>query len=938
MRGTSRMAGTVTGGKVGGLRRRFYAAFAVSAGLTCCVGAMGWIHVENVARHGDFVAQVVTPVLAENAVLRDTSTKLHDVAGDVALPGGAVDFDATVAEVDRLTGRSMARVAKFLPSTPGSDAAVSGARLRYDEFVRLVRGYRDVVAARVAAAAVVSSGVEEVRGALRDVRAGGASAWNSVSGLRDAVDRAVKSKDGGAGGRAEISEILSRAPVPVAGPLAARLTGAGGLLDAIAALSVGEGNETALRRKVWEAEAAYGDALDVIGDVTRELLWQARREQRATVATARVTAVLAILVALGLAAGIAFFFSKRILGPLVRMTRALRALAMGDLSTEVPQAVGSDEIGELAAAMEVFKSNAAERIALEASATEAREALILAEERRRGEEATRIQNARFDTALNNMSQGLVMFDAEHRLTVCNASYAAMFALPASMTVPGTRLAEFLRHRMANGSISTEGGYATLVCDGVERRTMTEFRDGRHVSMRRTPLPGGGWVATYEDVTEQRRWDERYRHMAAHDALTDLPNRTTFRDGLDRLVARMPEGCGVAVHCLDLDRFKEVNDSLGHPVGDGLLRQVAARLAKAAQGCVVARLGGDEFAILQPVSTTDQPAELAASVLEGMSVPFQVDGHRIPAATSVGYAVAWEPGDADEMIRQADIALYAAKAKGRGRAEQFCESMEAGIVERRAIEVDLRAALAGDTLDMHYQPLVSFDSGEVTGFEALLRWTHPTRGAVSPAVFIPIAEQSGLISRLGEWALRRACRDALTWPPQVKVAVNLSPEQFRGGEDIVGVVRAALLDSGLPSARLGLEITESVLLDENERTLSSLHSLRALGVTVSLDDFGTGFSSLSYLSSFPFDRIKIDQSFVRGMLDRTDCAAIVKAVIGLAREIEMTTVAEGVETLQQYEHLRGLGCGEAQGFLISRPRPNGEVDAIVASRTDERAAA
>jgi diguanylate cyclase (GGDEF)-like protein/PAS domain S-box-containing protein len=439
-----------------------------------------------------------------------------------------------------------------------------------------------------------------------------------------------------------------------------------------------------------------------------------------------------------------------------------------------------------------------------------------------------------------------------------------------------------------------------------------------------------------DVTERKQAEARIAYMAQHDALTGLPNRVLFHERLDAALAETSRRGGtLAVHCLDLDHFKSVNDTLGHPVGDDLLRVVAERL----KGCLgdrdlVARLGGDEFAVIQMnVAHPGEAGDLAARMITALSANYDIQRHEVVVGASVGIALA--PGDgnaADVLLRNADMALYRAKADGRGASHFFEPEMDRRIQARRTLELDLRKAFANGEFDLHYQPLVNLHADRISGFEALIRWHHPERGMVLPGEFIPLAEETGLIGALGEWVLRRACEDAARWPGNLKVAVNLSPAQFRT-RGVVQAVLSALAYSGLPPQRLELEITESVLLGETEANLAILHQLREIGARISMDDFGTGYSSLSYLRSFPFDKIKIDRSFVRDLAERPDCMAIIRAVAGLGASLGISTTAEGVETREQLERLRAEGCTEAQGFLFSPPRPAADIMSLFVA--DER---
>ena len=656
-----------------------------------------------------------------------------------------------------------------------------------------------------------------------------------------------------------------------------------------------------------------------------------------------------------------------------------------------------------------------------------------------------------------MSHGLVMFDAQTRVVVCNERYLQIYGLSAEIVKPGCTLRELLEHRRAIGTFAQDPELyvADLMSDIAQGKSTTvsvELPDGRVTAVLNRPMAGGGWVALHEDITEQRRAEQelartknfldtvienvpttivvkdardfryvlinragekffgrpadqiigrtaydllpkaaadsvaardyellrvgsqdfyqepplhkpndalqlistrrrvirgpngepqylmgvvedlteqkraetRIAHMARHNSLTDLPNRMLLMVKIDEAMARLRQrGERFCVFLLDLDQFKSVNDSLGHSLGDVLLRTVADRLRSVVRETdVVSRLGGDEFAILQTVEGDPREAAVALAdrLLEAVTAPYELGGQHATIGTSIGIALAPDHGDdGDQLLIRADLALYRAKSEGRNGYRFFEGAMEAEVRARRAIEVDLRAAVERGEFELHYQTVVDITTQEPRAAEALVRWRHPQRGLIGPVQFITLAEETGLIVPLGEWILRQACRDAANWPSHLKVAVNLSAMQFRKG-DLSAIVARTLAETGLSPDRLELEITETVLLQKDAGNLAVLHQLKDLGVSIVLDDFGTGYSSLSYLKMFPFDKIKIDRSFVEELASRADCSAIVSAVISLGRSLDIGTVAEGVETAEQVALLRAAGCREAQGYFFSRPVP------------------
>jgi len=534
----------------------------------------------------------------------------------------------------------------------------------------------------------------------------------------------------------------------------------------------------------------------------------------------------------------------------------------------------------------------------------------------------------FDTALNNMPHGLCMFTADGRLAVMNHRFSSMMNLQDDLMHRGASASDIVAACISAGSISAVNG--TIILAEIEN---TQARDiittdpdlvrGRSLSWTFQPMAGGGAVVLLEDITERRNAEARITHLARFDELTGLPNRVNFRDEIEHLLA-VPHGAEQlsALLFVDLDQFKQVNDTLGHPCGDQLLCAVADRLRTMLRPeDFVARFGGDEFVVFQQnIKSPEEAAGLARRVVDHLSERYKIDNHLVEIGASVGIAITSPEGaSADTLLKNADMALYRAKADGRGTFCFFRDEMAQTVEARRNLELDLRRALANEEFELFYQPLVNLQSGRISTCEALLRWNHPIRGTVSPIDIIPVAEDMGLIVDLGRWILRKACMECMQWPQAVSVAVNFSPQQFHQ-RDVLSEIRYALEVSGLPAGRLEIEITESSLLRNTQMTHDVLSQLRALGVRISLDDFGTGYSSLSYLHNFPLQKVKIDRSFLEG-IDTDRPLTLLRGVARLSADLGMSVVVEGIETNEQLELINAEGTvTEAQGYLFSRPVP------------------
>ncbi len=625
-------------------------------------------------------------------------------------------------------------------------------------------------------------------------------------------------------------------------------------------------------------------------------------------------------------AGVGMFAEFGIRSQIGRIAKMARRLGAGDLTARVAPPYPGGELGSL---MTVLNHTAS---SLE---RQRRDIENLNQKLRRAQELEAIEKQRLDVALNNMAQGLILYDASERVVICNQQFTKLMGMSPLIVKPGCTFREVIAHRKETGSLHIgveeyRTAFLGNIAAGRHTPIETTMSDGRSIQVVGKGIEGGGWVATVEDITERKRVENRIAHMAHYDALTNLPNRVLFRERLDHELKNLAQGRQLAVLYIDIDEFKRINDSLGHPVGDELLKAVAGRLNSCvAAGDTVARLGGDEFAIIQ--TAIKQPADtmdLIALVYQAIREPYDCIGHFLTTDASIGIARAPQDGtDLDHLLKNADLAMYEAKADGRRTYRFFEPGMGARMHALRTLELDLRQAIADGGLEIVYQPLVCVDDSRVTGCEALLRWRHPLRGPISPAEFIPVAEDTGMINELGDWVLNKACSEAASWPDDISVAVNVSPVQFRNPAFSLKVAMA-LSNSGLPPRRLELEITEAVLIRDDDAALAMLYYLRGLGVRIALDDFGTGYSSLSYLQRFPFDKIKIDRCFIKDVAEPDGSACIVQAIVNIAAARHMTTTAEGVETEAQLDALRVLECTEMQGYLFSRPLAAADIRAML----------
>ncbi len=568
----------------------------------------------------------------------------------------------------------------------------------------------------------------------------------------------------------------------------------------------------------------------------------------------------------------------------------------------------------------------------------------LTDEIRQYQQDLRRRNFLLEGMLNNVSEGWCMFDADQCVTISNERYAALYGLSPEVIKPGTHLRDIIQMRIDKGLYTGASPTAYLEerLAPIERasETLHELTDGRLISINRRPMPGGGWVTIHKDVTEQRRMEAENQHLAGHDSRTDLPNRELLSQQLsDALIAAARNKRRLVVLIVNLDNFREVNNSLGHAAGDALLAAVAERLREhTRKSTILGRFGDDEFVLVEAV---DQPgrdaAALAGRIQQQLRAPFNLNGTPVTIETTMGIAISPGDGtDADTILKSADLALYRAKKEVRGSYLFFEPTMERQLKDQLSLEHDLREALLNGEFELHYQPIVNLQRNAISGFEALLRWNHPARGLVSPAVFLETAEKISVISAIDEWTLRQACSEASQWPDPLKVAINISPARFQSRDFVRGVI-SALASTGLNAQRLEIEISETIIAEDKERALATLRQLSDIGVQITLDDFGTGFASLNYLREFPIQRIKIDRSFMSNLSRQPDSQVIVRTLARLGAGLGIATTAEGVETQEQFELVRSEGYTEMQGYYFSPPKRAQEIQALFQPKSDSAVA-
>ena len=663
----------------------------------------------------------------------------------------------------------------------------------------------------------------------------------------------------------------------------------------------------------------FDTAMSTIDDIKVNIegqIWQLEKHADGVLAQSRRVVFASILLVLVGGVVTLFRVSRDFSEPLLDISSAMQRLTDGAENTELPDIPDrADEIGILVAASHAYRESVSQREKL----------AYLAE----------IERDRLSAAISNMPVGLCMMDRKGKLVICNKAFLDVYNLDATAVQPGTSYLNVIKEIVSSTEPSGKSAakfIKSVIADLRSGKLVSRqwsLSNGQHVKVQVQPMRYG-WVTMHEDITERLMVEDRIRHMARHDGLTGLPNRAVFSERINQVLAVSSVKSNSAVMILDLDRFKSVNDTLGHPTGDQLLQLVAQRLHQIVpEQDVIARMGGDEFAIVLEASDIRATAKkVATRLIEAVSRSYEVNGHTVRVGLTIGIALAVEDGhDAEELIKNADLALYDAKAAGKGTYRFFNHQLDMMAQRRRRLEIDLRAAIKAGHVVPYFQPIVSVQTGKVAAFEALARWEHPERGLLFPGEFISIAEEAGLITELGETILAQASQAAALWPTRIRLSVNLSPQQFGVGTLAQKVAELAA-DAQLDPRRLDLEITENVLLNDTADTLQTMHELRNLGAAIVIDDFGVGYSSLSYLLRFPFDKLKLDASFIQTLESHGSAHAIMRSVAVLGASLCIRTTAEGVENKRQLLALRVEGITEAQGFLFGRAVPADETQALI----------
>ncbi|WP_226576370.1 EAL domain-containing protein [Acuticoccus sediminis] len=983
------------------IRRKLTATFLILAAGAVAGGGVGIYCVSRIAATVGVYANVTSPLMAETMALIDTAHGLKSTAFRAGRPGStyadAIDeISALHAEADtriraiegyfakagaelrlgnrieerftaaldrmvkasereaqaaaqaeqlrtrivRISGRA-AHVIEGIAAATGQDIAIIEEQANFDILngVATVEGMSSLITHLLSEPLQVAGRAQRLRGELHAIERAVRSEWmaggdfdSSARGIRASLHTVRRLSKEMSGLMRHDSERIQLAMLDRDIAALGTLTlGEYGLFAEARRLAAARASLAAGRLEVERLDEDYLTILNEAQDFVSRLNSDAHASATVVIEQALAFVTISVVVYLIVATLLGMRVARKVTHPIDRLTQhAARISRSGDMQRLEDTAIVTrlDEIGELARAFN----------AMIADLQYARRRLV-----EQSEAKVQVQYQRLVSAIGSLRHGLIMYDREHNVVIWNDRLAEIYDFDMDFAAPGVPLRDVIGELIRQDVIDAGHELVSIARDAVGTRQPVAYtialNDGRSIAISSSPTPDGGAVSVHEDITERLQSQERIAFMALHDMLTELPNRVAFRDRLVAALSRVPRGHPLAVLAFDLDHFKHVNDTLGHPVGDTLLKSVAERVRACLRPSdTFARLGGDEFAIVQlDIEAPRMASALAARMIAEVSRPYEIDGHKVVIGASVGIALSPDDGlDPDDLLRNADMALYRSKELGRGTFSFFEPGMNQRMQSRRTMEMELRNALAAGQFEVYYQPLVRADSGAVSCFEALLRWHHPERGTVSACDFISLIEEIGIIGRVGRWVMEEACRTATTWPGTVGIVVNLSPVQF-ASDELVDNVRRILADTGLEPARLELDISEAILLKDAGATVSTLQRLRELGVQLSMDDFGTGYSSLGYLRMFPFDKIKIDRSFMRD-LDSAGSAAIVRAVAGLANMLGISAVAEGVETEDQFARAQLEGYQEVQGFLFGQPVQGADVPALLSRTTPPRAGA